>query len=253
MGREVLAAVCREPGLEAVAAVEQEAERPYLDLPDGSGSIPFSSDLASLLETSQPDVLVDFTTAAATMPAARAAAGRGVGLVIGTTGLSPEDIGEIEKVVRANKVGAVMAPNFSLGAVMMVHLAKVASRYFDHVEVVEMHHEQKADAPSGTAISTAREMARSRGADFSLPQPEKETLQGSRGAEMGGVALHSIRLPGLMAHQEVIFGAPGQTLRIRHDTISRECYMPGVVLAIKRVVGLEGLVFGLDALLGLQE
>ncbi len=145
----------------------------------------------------------------------------------------------------------MVAPNFALGAVIMMHLAKIAGKYFDYAEIIELHHHLKADAPSGTALSTAGAMAKARGKPFQLPQQKKSLA--SRGEQVEGVTLHSVRLPGLMAHQEVILGAPGQTLSIRHDTINRECYMPGVILAIKQVVQRKGLTYGLDVLLGLRE
>jgi 4-hydroxy-tetrahydrodipicolinate reductase len=141
-----------------------------------------------------------------------------------------------------------MAPNFALGAILMMHLAKIAAKYLDYAEIIELHHHLKADSPSGTALMTARLMAAARGKPFLKPKGNDTT---SRGEKMEGVSVHSVRLPGLMAHQEVILGAPGQTLSIRHDTINRECYMPGVILAIREVVKRKGLVIGLDKLLGL--
>jgi 4-hydroxy-tetrahydrodipicolinate reductase len=194
--------------------------------------------------------MVDFSIARATMPAVRTATDRGVNLVIGTTGLTADDIAEIERLSREHRVGAVVAPNFALGAVLMTHLAKIAARYFDYAEIIELHHHLKADAPSGTALSTARAMAEAKGKPFQLPK-QKKSLD-SRGEQVEGISIHSVRLPGLMAHQEVILGTAGQTLRIRHDTINRECYMPGVMLAIKEVVKRKGLTYGLDALLGLE-
>jgi 4-hydroxy-tetrahydrodipicolinate reductase len=183
------------------------------------------------------------------MTAARLAAERGVNLVIGTTGLTAEDINEIDRLTNARKVGAVVAPNFALGAVLMIHLAKIAARYFDYADIIELHHHLKIDAPSGTALATARAMATARGKPFSSPDQGKP--KPSRGETVDGTAIHSVRLPGLMAHQEVTLGTAGQTLSIRHDTISRECYMPGVILAIKEVVKRQGLIHGLDTLLGL--
>jgi len=144
----------------------------------------------------------------------------------------------------------VVAPNFALGAVLMTHLAKVAARYLDYAEIIELHHLQKADAPSGTALATARAMAAARGKPFLQPSAPEKTSD-SRGEPVEGVAIHSVRLPGLMAHQEVIMGGAGQTLSIRHDTTGRECYMPGVMLAIREVVKRKGLIYGLDTLLGL--
>jgi 4-hydroxy-tetrahydrodipicolinate reductase len=251
MGQEVLSALCRDPQLEPVGAVEKQVSEDHLSLPDGSGVIPFSSDLESIIVRCRPQVLVDFTVAEATMPAVRLAVKHGVRPVVGTTGLSAEHLAEMERLCRERGLGGVVAANFSLGAVLMIHLAKVAARYFDYAEVIELHHEQKVDAPSGTAISTAREMVAARGEPFMYVPTQKESLAGTRGGQIDGIALHSVRLPGLLAHQEVIFGALGQTLRIRHDSISRESFMPGVVLAIKEVMKLNQLVSGLDALLGL--
>ena len=251
MGREILAALCRDSQFEPVGAVELTASEPLLRLPDGVGSIPFASDLDSVLETTHPDVLVDFTIAEASMAAARVATKRKVHLVIGTTGFSSDNLVEIDELARAGEVGAIVAPNFALGAVVMIHLAKIAARFFDYAEIIEMHHEQKADAPSGTSLSTARAMSDSRGKPFLHPGVQKESLGNTRGGEVDGISIHSVRLPGLSAHQAVILGAPGQTLTIRHDAINRECYMPGVLLAIRKVVGIRGLTYGLDALLGL--
>ena len=132
----------------------------------------------------------------------------------------------------------------------MIHLAKVAAKYLDYAEIIELHHHLKADSPSGTALSTAKTMAQARGKPFYRP-PEQGKTSNSRGEEVEGVTIHSVRLPGLLAHQEVLLGGPGQTLSIRHDTISRECYMPGIMLAIKEVVKRQGLVYGLETLLGL--
>jgi 4-hydroxy-tetrahydrodipicolinate reductase len=251
VGREVLNALCRYSQLEPVGAVDKRASEEKLSLPDQSGYIPLSSNLEAVLELSHPDVLVDFSVAEATLPAVRIAVKHRVSLVIGTTGLSAENLAEIDQLATANGVGAIAAPNFALGAVVMIHLAKIAARFFDWAEILEMHHEQKLDAPSGTALSTARAMLEARGKPFLYSKVQKESLSGSRGGELEGIALHSMRLPGLMAHQEVILGTAGQTLTIRHDTINRECYMPGVVLAIQKVGEIKGLTYGLDALLGL--
>jgi 4-hydroxy-tetrahydrodipicolinate reductase len=182
------------------------------------------------------------------MPAVRLATEHRVNLVIGTTGLTADNVKEIENLAKAHQVGAVVAPNFALGAVLMIHLAKVAAKYFDYAEIIELHHHLKADSPSGTALSTARAMAQAKGKPFSLPQGKTSN---SRGEPVEGITIHSVRLPGLLAHQEVLLGGAGQTLSIRHDTINRQCYMPGVMLAIKEVVKHKGLIYGLDTLLGL--
>jgi 4-hydroxy-tetrahydrodipicolinate reductase len=244
MGQMVVDALCREPEMQIVGAVDLKAA-------EGSGRVPFSSDLEHILSTCKPEVLVDFTTAQAAMPAVRTATEHGVNLVIGTTGLGADDIKEIERLAQAHRVGVVVAPNFALGAVLMMHLAKVAGKYFDFAEIIELHHERKADAPSGTALSTARAMAQARGKPFSQPKAGKSSA--SRGEQVEGISIHSVRLPGLLAHQEVLLGGPGQTLSIRHDTSSRECYMPGVMLAIREVIKHKGLIYGLDTLLGLEK
>ena len=250
VGQELLNALYREPGTQVVGAVELRVSEEYLPLPDGSGSVPFSSDFDYILTTCQPDVLVDFTTAKATMPAVRIAAKHGVNMVIGTTGLTVNEISEIEQLSKAHNIGIVVAPNFALGAVLMMHLAKVAAKYFDYAEIVELHHNLKTDSPSGTALATAKAMAQAKGKPFSYP-PEQERTSNSRGEQVEGVNIHSVRLPGLMSHQEIILGASGQTLTIRHDAISRECYMPGVLMAVKEVVKRQGLINSLDALLNL--
>ncbi len=165
MGQEITRALCRDPETKVVGGVDVKVTGNTLALPDGSGTVPFSSDLDSILASCQPDVMVDFTIARATMPAVRIAAKRGVNLVIGTTGLSPADVSEIERLAKENNVGAVVAPNFAIGAVLMMHLAKLAAKYLDFAEIIELHHNQKADAPSGTAIATARAMAAAIAAD----------------------------------------------------------------------------------------
>ena len=251
MGQEVLRALCLDEELEAVGALDLRADRYLLTLPDGSSQIPYSADLDDIISRTKPHVMVDFTVHQASMPAIRTATRNGINLVIGTTGFSPDDIEEIEKLCNEGKVGAVVAPNFSLGAVLMIHMAKLASKHFDYAEVIEKHHEGKADAPSGTAMATAQAMATARGKPFNYPPLKKETLPGTRGGQLEGVGMHSLRLPGFLAHQEVILGAAGQTLTISHDTISRESFMPGVVMAIKHVVNIEGLLYGLEGLLDL--
>ncbi len=250
VGQEVVNALCLEPETQVVGAVDLKAASDYLPLPDGSGRVPFSADLNGLLSKVKADVMVDFTVAKASMPAVRLAAQKGVNLVIGTTGFTADELAEMKKLAAANKIGLVIAPNFAVGAVLMMHLAKIAGKYMDYVEIIELHHHLKADAPSGTALSTAKAMAQARGKPFASP-PEPGQPQKSRGEQVEGVTLHSVRLPGLMAHQEVILGAPGQTLSIRHDTINRECYMPGVILAVKEVVKRREFIYGLDALLNL--
>ncbi|MBI2852324.1 MAG: 4-hydroxy-tetrahydrodipicolinate reductase [Chloroflexi bacterium] len=253
MGRELINALPHEPGLQLVGAVDAKATDDSVPLPDGLGRIPLSSDLDNILATCRPDVVVDFTIADATRVAAPIIARRGVNAVIGTTGLNQSDVQELSRLAQEHNVGIMVAPNFTLGAIVMMHLAKIAAKYFDYAEITELHHHQKADFPSGTALSTARLMVEARGKPFFLPPSEQGEAPRGRGKQVDGVTIHSVRLPGLMAHQEVLFGTAGQTLLIRHDTIGRECYMPGVILAIREVVKRPGLIYGLENLLNLQE
>ncbi len=251
MGQEVVKGVAREPMLKLVGAVEAEVTQRYFPLAEGPELVPFSSDLRSCLKSCNADVVVDFTNAETSLAAARVAIEQKVNMVIGTTGLSEENLAEIEQLCRANGVGAVVAPNFSLGAALLVHLSKYAAKFFDHAEIVEMHHEKKADAPSGTALATARAMSQMHGKPFVYPSVQHQVLSDTRGGQMDGIGIHSLRLPGYMAGQEVIFSGAGETLSLRHNAISRECYLPGIVLAIKEVTKLKGLIYGLDALLKL--
>ena len=183
---------------------------------------------------------------------ALAAVASGASPVVGTTGLSAADIDKLETACAQKKIGGIVAPNFAVGAVLMMHLADIAAPHFDAAEVIELHHAGKLDAPSGTALSTARRLAaRRKDTPFAHRKAEKETLAGTRGGEEGGVAVHSVRLPGFVADQEVIFGLPGQTLTIAHRTTSREAYVPGVLLAIRKVTAEPRFYRRLDDLLGL--
>ena len=253
MGQEVLKALVRDPDCLPVGAVEHESKvrGEKLRLPEGEGEIPLSDDLGALIKETSPHVVVDFSVAEAAVAAAKTSISSGVCFVSGTTGIPEEEINEIERLSREREVGVVIAPNFSIGAVLMMHMAKIAARYFPYAEIIEAHHERKLDAPSGTALATARGMLQAKGSDFSSSPTEKEVLPGCRGGTVGGVGIHSLRLPGVMAYQQVIFGGPGQTLSIAHNVISRESYMPGVLLAVKEVVRRRTFIFGLDKLLGL--
>jgi 4-hydroxy-tetrahydrodipicolinate reductase len=218
-------------------------------LSDGS-EVPLANTVDALAGF-EADALIDFSNAAWTDLLLPHAIEIGVRPIIGTTGLSDEFV---ERMVAASQqagVGGVIASNFALGAVMMMHLAAIAAPFFDSVEVIEQHHDGKVDAPSGTAMTTAQKMRAARDSDFKRNVAERETLPSARGAELGGVTLHSVRLPGLVAHQEVYFGGVGETLKLRHDSISRESFMPGVLRAVRESAELDQIVVGLDRLLGL--
>jgi 4-hydroxy-tetrahydrodipicolinate reductase len=247
VGQVLINTLQGNPEVQLVGAVDIKVPAEKITLADGS-QIPFSADLDKLLTAVKPDVMVDFTIAKASLPAVRIASAHKVNLVIGTTGFILENMSEIEQLAKTNGTGIFIASNFALGAVLMMHFAKLAAKYMDYAEIIELHHEKKLDAPSGTAITTAKMMATSRGKPFLQAVDDGKDFP-SRGQKHSGVIVHSVRLPGLMAHQEVLMGGLGQTLSIRHDTIGRECYTPGVLLAIQAIVKQKGLVQGLDSLL----
>ncbi|MBM3945080.1 MAG: 4-hydroxy-tetrahydrodipicolinate reductase, partial [SAR202 cluster bacterium] len=196
-------------------------------------------------------VVVDFSSAEGAMAAIRTATKKRINVVIGTTGLKESDLAEAKKLAESNKVGVFIAPNFAVGAVLLMHLARIAGKHFDYADLVETHHEMKIDAPSGTALAIARAAAEGRDRPFLTNKAEKETLPGTRGGTLHGVSVHSARMPGRVAHHELVFGGLGQTLSIRHDSISRESFMPGVVAAVKYIVAHPGLTVGLEKVLGL--
>jgi 4-hydroxy-tetrahydrodipicolinate reductase len=250
MGREVLAAISREEDLEPVGVVEKFSSEGLVSLSTGA-AIPLSSDPAELIARVKPRVIIDFTNAQWTPEVAKAALENGASMVIGTTGLPESFVSDFAAGCKEKQIGAFIAPNFAIGAVVMIHLAKVASRFFDYAEITEMHQEKKLDAPSGTAVMAAREMIAGRGRPFEHTMPEKDTLAGARGSEYEGIAIHSQRMPGFVAHHEITFGGYGQSLRIRHDSNGRDSFIPGVLMATREVVNRKELVVGLDRLIGL--
>ena len=253
MGAQVIAALEAQDDIEPVGVVEPLAGGPGEHRSPGGGAYPLEADPAALFARVAPDVAVDFTHAAFTPALAEACLAHGVRPVIGTSGQPEAFAGSLAERLAARRLGGVIAPNFAIGAVLLMRLAALAAPHFEAVEVIELHHDGKADSPSGTAVATARQLRAARGRDFSHRAPDLKALAGARGAELGGVALHSVRLPGLVAHQEVIFGGAGQTLTLRHDSTGRDSFMPGVLLAVREVMRREGLVHGLGALLGLDE
>ena len=249
MGQEVLRTLCREVDMKPVGGADLNAGGDSIALPDESGSVPMSSSLAGVIGDAQ--VVVDFSSAEGALDVMRAAAPHKVNIVIGTTGIPEDGFKEADALAREHEVGIFIAPNFAMGAVLMVHLARSAARHFDYADLTEMHHEAKIDAPSGTALAIARAAVEGKGEDFTAPAAEKELVSGTRGGTHQGVTIHSARMPGRMAHHELVFGALGQTLTIRHDSINRESFMPGVMMAIRYVVNAPGLTVGLDRIMGL--
>lgn len=246
MGREVVKAVTAEDGMRVAVAIDPSAG---VLLDDGKeGTIVTSANLTPALESGR--VLVDFTVPAAVEGTVAAALAAGVHCVVGTTGVPFERWAQLAADA-ADGACLFVAPNFAIGAVLMMRFAETAARYMPHVEVIELHHDRKLDAPSGTAMRTAALIAAARRETPESPGRETEVADGARGALVDGVSVHSVRLPGLVAHQEVIFGGVGQTLSIRHDSIDRTSFMPGVVLAVREVSARSGLVFGLEELMDL--
>ncbi len=250
MGQEVVKTVISDPELELVCAVDkfETGKNVY-------GNVNIESDILKAIEINKPDVVVDFTQPSVIFENAKIYLKNKVKTVIGTTGLSSDQISELKELSKKYDTGCLIAPNFALGAVLMMMFSKMAAKYFNNAEIIELHHNQKKDAPSGTAIKTAEMMAEIN-PDFKQKNaPETEIIKGARGAEYnntkneGKINIHSIRMPGFIASQEVIFGANGQTLTIRHDTQNRECFMSGVTLGIKHVYKNNDFIFGLENIL----
>ena len=250
MGQAVLKAVQEADGLELVGAVDIKGGADtgaLVGLP--ANGILVETDLEALLARKKPEVMVDFTRPDVVFGNVMTALAHKTSPVVGTTGLSDEQKAEIAKAAEANDTPAFIAPNFAIGAVLLMVMSRQAAKYMPDVEIIELHHDKKLDAPSGTAIQTAAMIAEVRKAHKQGNPDEFEKLEGARGADYEGMHIHSVRLPGYVAHQEVIFGGLGQTLTIRHDSMNRESFMPGVVLAAKKVRSLKGLTVGLDKLL----
>lgn len=221
-----------------------------------AGAVDAGDDLGALIESERPAVAIDFTTPDVVYENVTRLLRAGVHAVVGTTGHTQQQLEEFDRLAREHDVGCMVAPNFALGAVLMMRFAEEAARHMPWVEVIERHHEHKLDAPSGTARTTAERIAAARtntpnGAPNGVHSPARETesAPGARGGRVDGVCIHSIRLPGSVAHQEVLFGGPGETLSIRHDAIDREVFVPGVLLAVRGISAHRGLVRGLEPLL----
>ena len=236
-------------GREVVRAVEADADLRLV------GQTDVEDPLEEALGRLGPQVVVDFTHPSAAVRNTEAILRGGARPVVGTTGFRPEDIARLQALARELKLGGLIAPNFAIGAVLLMRFAAEAARFLPDVEIIELHHAEKADAPSGTAVKTAELIAERRGGEgggaAGRPGRDAESIPGVRGGRCRGIPIHSVRLPGFVAHEEVILGGLGQTLTIRHDSLSRASFMPGVVLAVKRAPELTELVYGLERVLGL--
>lgn len=237
MGQEVVNAVEAAEDMELVAKIDIVASDMYKTIEEAT-------------RVEDIDVLIDFTQPKSIYENALFCLNNGIKIVIGTTGLTDEQIETLKQLSEEKNTGCLIAPNFSTGAVLMMMFARQAARYFDNAEIIELHHNQKKDAPSGTAIKTAQLMAEENDNLAKGNCPEVETIEGARGGESyANIHIHSVRMPGYIASQEVIFGASGQILKIRHDSMDRKCYMQGVLLAVRHTAHANDFVYGLDNIL----
>ena len=237
MGKEVCLAVENNPEMKLCAKIDITGEDAFKTIEEAN-------------KTVKIDVLVDFTQPKSIFENAKYCLNNNIKIVIGTTGLSDEQIENLKQLSNNNSTGCLIAPNFSTGAVLLMMFAQQAAKYFDNAEIIELHHNQKKDAPSGTAIKTALMMSQAKQNFKDGNCPETETIKGSRGGKSySDIQIHSVRLPGYIASQEVLFGSSGQVFKIRHDTTDRKCYMDGVLLAIKHVFENNDFIYGLENIL----
>ena len=237
MGREVCLAVKSSDDMELSARIDLFGDDTFKTIKEAKSTVDF-------------DILIDFTQPSSIFENAKYCLDNGIKIVIGTTGLTDNQITELKSLSEANKTGCLIAPNFSTGAVLLMMFAQMAAKYFDNAEIIEFHHNQKKDAPSGTAIKTALMMSQAKEEFKKGNCPEKETVKGSRGGtSYSDIQIHSVRMPGYMASQEVLFGSNGQVLKIRHDSTDRKCYMDGVLLAIRHVYTNNNFTYGLENIL----
>lgn len=252
MGTAAIEAISKLDEMKIVAALDYKNDGLFLhnnEVHDQEIGIPIFTDFDQLVEHTKPDVLLDLTTPDAVYNNMYNAIKNGVRPVVGTSGLSFEDIDQLTEFANEQGVGGVIAPNFSIGAVLMMKFSAIAARYLGDIEIIESHHNQKVDAPSGTAMKTAEMIMQVRKSHIQGHEDEKEHLQGARGADIEGMKIHSIRLPGLLAHQEVMLGGDGELLTLRHDSFNRNSFMPGVLMAIRNVMERKDLIYGLENIL----
>jgi len=248
MGKEVVKMVLADEELKLVAAVAPSFSGQDAGQIIGAAStgVIVTSSLEEALQNAKADVMIDFTVPHLAYTHAKLAIELGVRPIMGTTGFTPEQIQELGEQCKEQGIGGLIAPNFSIGAILMMKFAQEAAKYMPHVEIIEYHGDQKLDAPSGTAVKTAELISQTR-EELKQGNPnEKETIEGARGGYYDGFRIHSVRLPGVFAQQEVIFGGNGQTLKIRHDSYDRAGYMPGVNVAVKKLMNTTGLIYGFE-------
>ncbi len=252
MGKEVVRTVTKEKDMTVCGG--EDVVNVGQDVGEVAGvaklNVPVSQNISSALKASRPDCLVDFTHVTAVMKTLQTALPMKISCVVGTTGFDKRMLSLVKKLCGKHKTGCFIAPNFAVGAVLMMKFSEDAAKFFPDAEIIELHHNRKKDAPSGTAVMTAQKISAARDSAKVAKDPtEVEKIKNARGGTLDDIHIHSVRLPGYVAHQEVIFGGLGQTLTLRHDSISRESFMPGVLLAIRKMEKIHTLVYGLENLL----
>ncbi|WP_088044131.1 4-hydroxy-tetrahydrodipicolinate reductase [Bacillus sp. EAC] len=248
MGTEALQLIERTEHFQLVAAIDYKFGGGSVNqfYPQFKGDAPVYETLEECIENENFDVLVDLTTPEIGKKHAFLSLKNGIRPVIGTTGFTNEELAELKELALQNGLGCIIAPNFAIGAILMMKFSAMAAKYFKDIEIIELHHDQKLDAPSGTALKTVQMIGEAREYKNQGHPNEVETEDGARGADMNGMRVHSVRLPGLVAHQQVLFGGDGQLLTIRHDSMNRASFMSGVKVSIEEVMKLSELVYGLE-------
>ncbi|MHA6259657.1 4-hydroxy-tetrahydrodipicolinate reductase [Sporosarcina sp. CAU 1771] len=249
MGTAAVQAIKEASDMELVAILDYKYEGMYFDGNEVNSElrgVPIYESLDALGNDLKPDVLLELTNPETVYKNIVDSFSNGIRPVVGTSGLSMKHVAELADLANNKKIGGIIAPNFSIGAVLMMKFSAMAARYLGDIEIIEMHHDQKLDAPSGTAMKTAEMIMDVREAHIQGHPDEKELEPGARGADIDGMKIHSVRLPGFLAHQQVLLGSPGEMLTLRHDSFDRKCFMPGVLLSIREVMERESLVYGLE-------
>lgn len=249
MGFEAVHTIMKREGMELVSVLDYREvgeTLAHLEMFPDHYNIPIYLDMEILVSETKPDVFIDLTSPHSVYVHTKQALQLGVRPVIGTTGFTDEQLEELKELAKENKTGCIIAPNFAIGAILMMKFAREAAKYLPDVEIIEMHHDKKLDAPSGTGIKTAQMIAEVRTEKTQGHPDEKETHIGARGADFEGMKIHSVRLPGLIAHQQVMFGGDGQLLTIRHDSLSRESFMSGIAFCVEQVMTMEELIYGIE-------
>lgn len=252
MGIEAVQAVQKAEGMEVVAILDYKHDGLFLlneQVNDHGEGAPIYTSFDKLINETAPDVLLDLTTPDVVYQNMHEAIQRGVRPVVGTSGLQAAEIQQLTDLAKEREIGGIIAPNFSIGAVLAMKFSAYAAKYLQDIEIIELHHNQKVDAPSGTAVKTAEMITKVRTEKSQGHPDEKEQLAGARGAEVEGMRIHSVRLPGLLAHQEVLLGGEGELLTLRHDSFNRSSFMPGVIMSIRRVMVEKELIYGLEHIL----